>query len=670
MADDLLRRPARSSSENAGLVVLKWLRGVSLPADSRVLMTATLFEGTWYVVTATFASCLTLLSFTLDHKDPQSWALFGLTIAVAGFRLFLLPCFRRRLRRGPMDVAESSRWGAAYTAGAVSLAACVGGAVWRAYHTPGPQGAAEQTALFALSMGLATGAAIRWSVPPWTAIGTTMVVMPLTAYCNLMVGDGQHLLISLLSAIYFVITIGSIRTAHEEFSKSVLAAWEIERLATCDKLTGVLNRLGFARAFESLHKQSVSRHAMISMLLIDLDGFKQVNDVHGHAAGDSLLVEVARTLEQCCAGTDTIARLGGDEFAITFAGSAEEADRLAGLIVAHLRQPFGTLGKVLEIGGSIGVFTSADGSLDAMLSSADFALYKAKASGRNCHVAFVPAMRIEIDDRMAFEVALRSALSGGQISVDYQPIVHLGSRDFVGVEALARWNRPGFGPVEPDVFIPVAEELGLIGAIGEWVLETACREVSGWPAHLTLAVNVSSGQFIRTDLPTSIFRILARTGLSAHRLELEVTEQIAANNSARAEIEVLQAQGVRVSLGKFGTRSASIKNLMYIQFAKLKIDRSLVSSSATEPGAERIVHGIVRLAHGMDLPVVAEGVETAEQVTMLASLGCNQVQGIFFGAPMGGEEARRLMHSRRAISRLNTSSTDARMSRQVRTLRD
>ena len=635
-------------------------------------MTVTLFEGTWYVVTASFASCLTILSFALDHKDPQSWALFGLTMCAAIYRILLLPCFRLRLRRGSMDVAESSRWGAAYTAGALSLAACVGGAVWKAYHTLGPQGAAEQTILFALSLGLTTGTAIRWSVPPWTAIGTTAVMIPLTAYCNLVIGDQPHLLITLLSVLYFIITIASIRTTHNEFSKSILAAREIEQLATYDKLTGILNRLGFTRAFESLRTRPVPQHTTISMLLIDLDGFKQVNDLHGHAAGDGLLVEVARTLEQCCAGTETIARLGGDEFAIVFDGTAEEADRLAGLIVEHLRQPFGTLGKILEIGSSIGVFTSTDGSLDTMLSNADFALYKAKASGRNCHIAFVPAMRIEIDDKKAFEAALRSALRGGQISVDYQPIIHLGSRDFVGVEALARWNRPGFGPVAPDVFIPMAEELGLIGEIGDWVLETACREVAGWPSHLTLAVNVSSGQFARRDLPAAVFRILAKTGLSAHRLELEVTEGIAVdgNGTAKTDIEVLQAHGIRISLGKFGTGLSSIASLKTLRLGKLKIDRSLISLCLTEPEVERIVRGIVYLAHGLNLLVVAEGVETAEQVTMLDLLDCNQVQGIFFGAPMRGEEARHLMHSRRAIPRLSVTLAGGERGHQARTSLD
>ena len=630
-------------------------------------MTVTLFAGTWYVVTASFASCLTILSFALDHGDAQSWALFGLTMCAAIYRILLLPCFRLRLRRGPMDVMESSRWGAAYTAGAVSLAACVGGAVWKAYHTPGQQGSAEQTILFALSLGLTTGTAIRWSVPPWTAIGTTIVMMPLTAYCNLVMGDEQHLLISLLSVLYFVITIASIRTTHEEFSKSVLAAREIEQLATYDKLTGILNRLGFTRAFESLHTRLMPQHTTISVLLIDLDGFKQVNDLHGHAAGDGLLVEVARTLEQCCSETDTIARLGGDEFAIIFVGTAEEADRLAGLIVEHLRQPFGTLGKILEIGSSIGVSTSIGCSLDAMLSNADFALYKAKASGRNCHVAFVPAMRVEIDDKKAFEAALRSALDGGQISVDYQPIIHLRSRDFVGVEALARWNRPGFGPVAPDVFIPMAEELGLIGDIGEWVLETACREVAGWPSHLTLAVNVSSRQFVRRDLPAAVFRILARTGLPAHRLELEVTEEfvVDANSTAKKDIEVLQAHGIRISLGNFGTGLASIVSLKRLQLVKLKIDRSLISLSVIELEAEGIVRGIIYLAHGLGLLVVAEGVETVEQVTMLDSLDCHQVQGIFFGAPMRGEEARHLMHSRRAVPRLGVTLAGEERGRQA-----
>ena len=626
----------------------------TFPARVRIEMIETLYSGVRYVITASVTSCIVALVFALDHRDTRSWLILLITILAGLIRLAIIQAYRRRVERKPLEIADCAFWNAVFTGGAFFLAFCVAINVLKAYQTPGMQGADEQVSLFTLSLGLTTGTAQRWAVPSWTAIGTALILMPALAFANLEYGDEHHVLVSFLATLYLAIVLVSIKSSSAAFAKSVKTAGEVERLATKDNLTGLFNRLGFTREFSAVRSRSGAKETHLSMLLLDLDRFKMVNDIHGHAAGDALLVEVGRCLADCTREGSTIARLGGDEFAILYEGPPTGAEAVAARIVERLRLPFVLLGKELEIGSSIGVFSCTQSNLDEMLSRADFALYKAKNGGRNRYVTFLPEMRDEIDAKRALEASLHGAISRRELTVEYQPLVDLASREYVGVEALVRWQHPSLGWVSPDVFVPLAEELGIVGELGEWVLETACAEVATWESSVSVAVNVSPAQFARGELSATVFRLLASTGLAPSRLELEITEGslIVDNQNARRQLDILRSHGVRISLDDFGTGWSGIGYLREFSFDKLKIDRSFIASCPADTKAMELIRGIVSLAHGLGLPVVAEGVETAGQVALLDELRCSQVQGFMFGRPMPAQLAKPLIASRKAGPKL------------------
>lgn len=626
----------------------------TFPINVRIKMVETLYGGSRYVVTANAMSCLVALVFALDHQDTPSWLLLLLTILAGIVRMSILQAYRIRVRDRPLEISECKIWSRTFAGGAIFLALCVALSIFKAYQTPGIQGADEQVILFALSLGLTTGTAQRWAVPPWTAIGTAMIVMPALAYANIGYADKHHILASILAIGYLGIILISIKNSCAEFAKSVNATQEVERLATRDDLTGLLNRLGFGRAFLIVRERAGAPSPCVSILLLDLDRFKIINDLHGHAAGDALLVEVGRCLKECTREGQTIARFGGDEFAILYEGQPANAQALAARIVERLCLPFLVLGKELEIGSSIGVFSCTHSNLDEMLSRADFALYKAKNSGRNQFVTFLSEMGDEIDAKRALEASLRGAISRKEMFVEYQPLVDLASREYVGVEALVRWQHPSLGCVPPSVFIPLAEELGIVGEVGEWVLETACAEVVTWAPHIHLAVNLSPAQFAKGNLTGTVFRILSKTGFPPSRLELEITEGavIVDNENTRCDLDILRSHGVRISLDDFGTGWSGIGYLREFTFDKLKIDRSFIASCPANARALELIRGIISLAHGLGLPVVAEGVETVDQVALLEELRCSQVQGFLFGHPMQAEIAKSLMVGRRAKPKL------------------
>ena len=383
---------------------------------------------------------------------------------------------------------------------------------------------------------------------------------------------------------------------------------------------------------------------MFAVHHIDLDKFKAVNDTLGHQAGDILLQDVGRRLKQLARPSDTIARMGGDEFVIlqTPMSDRSEADALARDVVAALSAPFGLDGHQAVASASIGIaIAPADGSTpEQLLHNADVALYRAKSDGRGVHRFFEPAMEEEAQNRRALEQDLRNSLSAGEFELHYQPIVKTEGGEISGFEALVRWRHPQRGLVPPNSFIPLAEEIGLIVPIGEWVIRQACATASRWPSHLHVAVNISAVQFRQPGLTEVIVSALASTGLDPRRLEIEITESVLIQDrdAALTILHQLRALGIRIAMDDFGTGYSSLTYLQCFPFDKIKIDRSFVSGVGSDAGSLSIVRAVAALARGMGMTTIAEGVETGEQRDRIAAEGCTEMQGYLFSRPLPAAE--------------------------------
>jgi diguanylate cyclase (GGDEF)-like protein/PAS domain S-box-containing protein len=414
----------------------------------------------------------------------------------------------------------------------------------------------------------------------------------------------------------------------------------LEEMATTDTLTGLPNRLLLGTRLAQAIDRAGGMDAGVTVLYADLDRFKPVNDLLGHAAGDALLIDVAGRFGACIRESDTLARLGGDEFAIVLPISNQaQAVAVAGRILGAMSRPFNLQGQHVEVGVSIGIAQYPKDALSGaeLLRCADIAMYRAKEVGNSFRL-FEGGMDAELLDRRMLEQDLRQAIKSGELELHYQPIVRCAGGALTGFEALLRWNHPTRGRIPPGVFIPVAEETGLIVPIGRWVLETACREAAGWAKPLCIAVNLSPLQFRQRSLPEDITAIVASAGIAANRLELEITEGVLIDDPERAMniLAALKAQGIQISLDDFGTGYSSLSYLRRFPFDRIKIDREFTGGLGTEPQARAIVEAVGTLARGLNLAVVAEGVETEEQLHILRDSACNFVQGFLIGRPAPG----------------------------------
>jgi diguanylate cyclase (GGDEF)-like protein len=422
------------------------------------------------------------------------------------------------------------------------------------------------------------------------------------------------------------------------------------RLAHYDTLTDLPNRALFLKRLED-EVGRCSDGSQLAVLFLDIDEFKTVNDSLGHHVGDELLRSMARSFQACLEPNEFVARLGGDEFSVLASGikSREDVLPLVHRIHEAIRRPHDCAGHQLTVDSSIGIaMAPADGiSSDQILQKADLAMYEAKSSGRRTHRFFEAGMEKKARERQLLETELRKALEAGQIDVYYQPIVDLHHDKIVGCEALARWKHAERGFVSPADFIPVAEQSGLIDDLGEYVLRRACKEAAGWPDHVKLAVNVSPVQFKSGLLALRVVSALAETGLSARRLELEITEAvlIGDDEAALKILHELRAIGVRVALDDFGTGYSSLSYLQRFPFDKIKIDRSFVSSLTRERGSSGIVRAVVAMASEHKMVTTAEGVETEGQRRMLRHLQCDEMQGFLFSPARSSEEIRKLLQA-------------------------
>jgi len=425
----------------------------------------------------------------------------------------------------------------------------------------------------------------------------------------------------------------------EDISERKRAEAQIARLAHYDPLTDLPNRVLFQSALRDSLSDTRRRAEFVAVLCIDLDRFKVVNDTLGHPAGDALLRAAAERLKGCVREGDTVARLGGDEFAVVQRGLTSDMDatRLAARIVDSMAQPFEIQGQQVVAGASVGVALSPNDGVepDELLKKADMALYRAKAEGRGGFHFFEPAMDEKLQARRALEVDLRKALVAGEFELFYQPLYNLAENRISGCEALVRWNHPSAGMISPADFIPLAEEIGLITPLGDWVLREACLQAVQWPSHIRLAVNLSPAQFRGRHLVSSVISALAHSGLEASRLELEITESVLLQNNADnlAILHDLKGMGVRISMDDFGTGYSSLSYLRSFPFDKIKIDQTFVRDILHDPDAIAIIRAVMDMGASLGIVTTAEGVESDEQLDELRRQGCQEIQGYLISRP-------------------------------------
>jgi diguanylate cyclase (GGDEF)-like protein len=427
---------------------------------------------------------------------------------------------------------------------------------------------------------------------------------------------------------------------HEDITERRRAEVEIAHLARHDTLTGVANRALFNEKLAEASKRHERYGDGFTVLMLDLDKFKAVNDTLGHPAGDQLLIEVARRLKAALRETDVLARLGGDEFAIIGDGGSDQHDgaiALALRIIGAIAQPFDLNGHAAQVGTSIGIaLAPAHGfDPDELLQKADLALYDAKANGRNDFRLFRDDLAVAAGAQKSAENELRDAIAREEFELHYQPVIDAKTRRLCGAEALVRWRHPSKGLIGPDHFIPLAEATGLIVPLGNWILLQACRDAAAWPDPITVAVNISAVQFSKNNLFDIVLCALVETGLSPQRLELEITEtaRLESQEAHLTTMRQLRNLGICIALDDFGTGYSSINYLTSFPFDKIKIDKSFTRGCLNQRDCKAVVSSVMSLARGLDITTTAEGVETEEQYAYLRSIGVDLVQGFLFGRP-------------------------------------
>ena len=419
-----------------------------------------------------------------------------------------------------------------------------------------------------------------------------------------------------------------------------LAERRITILAHHDSMTGLLNRTKFTEQLNSCVGRLERYGTPFSVMFLDLDQFKSVNDSRGHMAGDKLLVQVAKRIDELVRDSDLAARLGGDEFAILLPNDADVDNlaRLAARLIEEIKQPYAIDGDHVSVGVSIGIaMAPMNGTRpDQILRNADLALYRAKADGRSVYRFFESQMDSDARERRLLEVELRDAINNDELVLYYQPLVSAVDEQPTGFEALIRWNHPIRGLVPPAEFIPIAEHSNLIVDIGDWTILQACLAAATWPEHLTVAVNLSAKHFRRSDISLIVQKALAMSGLAPERLEIEITEGLLMENLDEVVLKLAEIRdlGVTIAMDDFGTGYSSLSYLLRFPFDKIKIDRSFVDASSDDEVARDILKAIASLGKTLKLKITAEGVETKEQAEFLAEIACNELQGFYFSRPL------------------------------------
>lgn len=460
----------------------------------------------------------------------------------------------------------------------------------------------------------------------------------------------EVLVVVVVLGVFLFVAARRAREQARELERRILAEAQARELALEDPLTGLANRRQFDEAVTRAIETPPGAERAHAVLLMDLNGFKSINDTFGHPIGDVVLKEIGFRLSSVVRGTDDrVARLGGDEFGIIALQirGPEDANGIALRVIKALQQPVqsGKIQHTVGTGIGIALFPRDGATAQEIVRRADVALYRAKliAGGGICF--FEEQMDVQIRERAFIETELRNALVAGDIQPHYQPVISLGTNEIVGFEALARWRHHSMGEVPPQRFIPVAEASGLIRDLGDHLLRTACSEASRWPSKITLAFNVSPIELRDPTFGLRVLSILGETGLSPHRLELEITENTLVRDLKLAEdaLGQLRTAGVRIALDDFGTGYSSLYHLRKFKFDRIKIDRSFVESMNGENESAVIIRALLGLGHGLGVQITAEGIESLSQKNTLIQEGCDQGQGFLFSAAVPAAEARALL---------------------------
>lgn len=533
---------------------------------------------------------------------------------------------------------------------------------------------AAGTALFPLYLWVIVGNGLRFGQPYlYTAMGlafTSLVtVMATSVWWNSQPYLGAGLLVGLVALpVYFSALLRRLNQANQELEAM---SRDLAQLAQQDPLTGLPNRRRFQDYLQAALAHVRRHHTGLALLFLDLDGFKQVNDTLGHQAGDQLLQQLSARLTACLRDEDllsrqapagagaapgnTVARVGGDEFLFLLPGvrDASDAASVARRLLELLAQPFVIGASEFHVGGSIGIslYPSDGNDVETLIKSADMAMYHAKENGRNNYQYFDASMNAAAAERLALENALRSAIDNRELALHYQPKFDLRSGAIVGVEALLRWQHPELGVIPPDRFIPLAEESGLILAIGEWMIDAATRQLRRWQRdgiELSMSINISTVQLNAQNVADVMRKYIDKNGCRAERLEIELTESsmMDAHERATDTLDDLKALGVQISLDDFGVGYSSFRYLRKLPVDSVKIDHSMIPDITTDPDDAAIVSAILAMAHTLDLRVVAEGVETPEQLQFLRDRQCDIVQGYLFSRPLPEAELRQFIADR------------------------
>jgi diguanylate cyclase (GGDEF)-like protein len=498
---------------------------------------------------------------------------------------------------------------------------------------------AAAIALFVALGGMVASSMLRQSFGSPEEIDRTLVIALLLNVALILIGWRRH------------------RDLAQAVGDHVAATERVRLLSSCDPLTGFLNRRGLVEDGSAMLHDATRRGRAMALLMLDLDRFKIVNDLHGHAAGDALLVRVANEISDILPPGSLASRLGDDEFACGFVFDPREpstAQRVAERLVNRLAQTIEIDGHAVHISASIGIARSdvERGSIDALMRAADIAMYAAKDGGRNRFAWFDPAMARALHARNELENGLRSAIPAGHIVPYFEQQIDLATGRLRGFEVLARWEHPVHGTIQPDRFIPIAEQTGMIADLSTSVMRQAFLAARDWDPALTLSVNISPWQLRDAWLPQKIIKLLLETGFPAHRLEIEITESALFENLSLAQSIVgsLKNQGIRIALDDFGTGYSSLAHLRALPFDRIKIDKSFVQAIADNADSAAIVGAIASLGASLNLPVTAEGIEDAEIEARLRTIGCARGQGYLYGRPMSGANTRRLLAERRMLA--------------------
>jgi diguanylate cyclase (GGDEF)-like protein len=506
-----------------------------------------------------------------------------------------------------------------------------------------------QMLMTGLCAGMLAGGAFAFATIPVAAIGFMGPIFLGSAICIARSGDFVYWLIAILVIVYACVLLRVVFAYSFEFTRRMIAHLETEKAVRQDSLTKLPNRFAFNEGLETALLRLASSGEECAVLLLDLDRFKEVNDQLGHLAGDEFLTQLAARLRRCTRDTDIVARIGGDEFGL-IAGNItklDEAFKLAEEIISTFDHPFLIEGHEIVGAASIGIsLAPRDGkTANDLLKHADVALYRAKKAGSGTIRFFEPSDDASARERRALQLDLEAAIERDELFLVYQPFLDLRENRITGFEALLRWRHPARGLVSPPEFIALAEESGLIHSIGDWAVRSACKALSQWPANIRVAVNVSAVQFQNANILQTFVRALAEARVTPGRLEIEITESILLSkyDSAASVLYSLLELGVTVALDDFGTGYSSLTYLRRLPFSRIKIDQSFVRDMLVQPDCAAIVKSVIALAQDLQIGVVAEGVESTEQLDYLRQTNCDEVQGYLIGRPVEADQVLALL---------------------------